>query len=340
METSFSLDITRETYLKRWQQRSENSKDLAEKALIWFDRYIKTQNLNESEMITQLKQISNQPTFYQFLDNYVQYMASNKLSPRTVITYFAFTKSYLRSKGFRIYREDVKQFIRFPKIIKESKEPVTMESIAKLYSKATKKYKAIISCAVSSGARIGELLQLKMSDIKDNKLYIRSETTKTKADRITYISKQAEHDLKKWTKGKTKNAFAFGQRYTPVQSVLEVEKGFAKLRDKCSLTKKYRLTNYHHITIHRLRAFCKTMASEVCGQDFAEGLVGHEGYLSTYYALPETMRQRNYQKLEPFLTIPTMPEETKQYNENLKKLNTFKASQINRPKPQGHFNHG
>lgn len=303
--TLLSLDIPRQVWLDRWGKRAKNSQDLAIKSLKWFDKYLQTINANEKDLIEQLKKIADKPEFYQFLNNLVQYLSSNELAPRTVRTYFMFIKSYLRSKGFRIYKEDVNQFIQLPKIIREGKAPVTMEQWALLYFKGSNKMRAVISTGLSSGVRIGELLQLRFSDIKGNKVSIRAETTKTKADRVTYISEQAKTDINKLVKNKDEDSFIFIKEYKEVNSVVDLEKQFADLRKLCGLTAKYRLTSFHHITLHRMRAFCKTMASETCGQDFAEGLIGHEGYLSTYYALPESERARKYQTLEEKVTIPT-----------------------------------
>ena len=305
-ELTFSLDVSRKVWLERWGARSINSLELAQKSLKYFDKYVKLLKVSEEDLIRQLKKVSQQPEFYQFLDNIVQFMVQNKLSPRTVRTYFMFVKSYLRSKGFRIYNEDIKQFCKLPVIIKETRIAVTMEDIAKLYNAAKPKMMAKLSFLVSSGARLGEVLQLKHSDIRGNKVTIRAENTKTKAERITYISEQAKNDLAKYVKGKGQDAYVFVRKFAPAISVQQAEAEFSLIRDKCSLTKRYRLSRYHHVTIHRLRAFCKTMASEVCGKDFAEGLVGHEGYLSTYYALPETQRYEKYKLLEPKLTIPVI----------------------------------
>lgn len=340
MTQDFTFGISREEWHKRWFARSLNSGELSIKAIKWFDKYILGLSMNEAEIIAQLTKVKEEPAFYQFLDNFIQYLLANHLSPGTIPTYFSFVKDYLRAKGFRIYNEDVKQFIHFPKHIREKREPVTMESISILYSNATPKMKAIISFALSTGMRITEILLAILSDIESTKVSVRAETTKTKVDRITYMSKQAQADLMLIINDKQPTDHIFVKQYTPQHTLIALEKEFNLLRKKCELTKQYRLTRNHHITIHRFRAFCKTMASEVCGQDFAEGLVGHEGYLSTYYALPEAQRYKNYQKLEPFLTIPTNEKQMAEYNKSIEKLNDFKAKQLSNNSTRGNFNHG
>lgn len=302
--TLLSFDIPRQIWLDRWGKRAKNSQELAIKSLKWFDKYMESIHTNEKDLIEQLKKIANQPEFYQFLNNFVQYLITNDLAPRTTRSYFYFVKAYLRSKGFRIYKEDVNQFIQLPKIIKEGKAPVTIEQWALLYASASPKMRAIISTGLSSGMRIGEMLQLKISDIKGNSILVRAENTKTQTERITYFSKQAKEDIDKLIKNKEPDAFLFVKEYKPVDSVEEIEQQFADLRKSCGLNAKYRLSSYHHITLHRMRAFCKTMASETCGQDYAEGLIGHAGYLSTYYTLPESERENKYKLLEPKVTMP------------------------------------
>src|SRR5574342_16054 len=117
MASDFTFETNRTEWLQTCYARSINSGDLAKKALLWFDKYTQELKLDEKELINKLKETSGQPEFYQFLNNFIQFLNNNKLAPRTVNTYFSFVKSYLRSKGFRIYREDVKQFVKYPKIV-------------------------------------------------------------------------------------------------------------------------------------------------------------------------------------------------------------------------------
>ena len=277
---------------------------MARKSLLYWDSFLKHRKVKEAGFIESLKEIQRDPQFYQYLNLFVQYMINQKLHPRTVRSYFSSIKGYLRSQGFRIYNEDVKQFIKLPKIYKEQKVPLEKQTIEKMLKKASPKLRLCILGLVTSGMRSSELLQLKKSDLQEPKVIIRPEITKTGAGRTTYFSKQTWSLLAPVLSRKDKNDYVFGSNYRPLKSLLELENRFGELREALHISNRYTTSRVHTITLHRLRAFCKTQASEACGKDYAEGLIGHEGYLSTYYNLTEEAKYSNYiNKLEPLLTF-------------------------------------
>lgn len=47
----------------------------------------------------------------------------------------------------------------------------------------------------------------------------------------------------------------------------------------------------------------RTVVENACGRDFAEAMIGHKFYLSTYYNLSEAQKKELYLKAEPYLTI-------------------------------------
>lgn len=299
-----SLGVNRAEYLEEWATRSKNSELGAVKALKHFDAFLESLKTSEATMLKELRGLDNTPQFYLFLNKFIKFLEGRKLHPHSISTYFMFIKHYLRANGFRIYNEDVKQYARLPKPMKEPKAAIEMDDIAKAYNASPKWIKAVISCLTSSGMRIGELLQLRVCDIEGNKVTIRAENTKTKAQRTTFLSKQALKDISKYLRNRQPTAYVFVSKWQPVNSTLQAEKEFDKVRRKVRITDKYRLSNVHFFTLHRLRAFCKTQASNLHGKDFAEMLIGHEGYLSTYYAISEKEKARTYKELEPKLTIP------------------------------------
>ena len=274
---------------------------MASKALKYWDAFLKYRKVGEKGFIEDLKKIQQDPSFYQYLNLFVQYMVEQKLHPRSVRSYFSSLKQYLRSKGFRIYNEDIKQFVKLPKVLKETRVPLDHKTIQILIDSASNDMKTIMLSLVSSGMRASELLQLTWSDLNEPNVNLRAETTKTGVQRTTYFSKQVWDLLRNGVKGKGDYVFCY--RYVPKKSLEELENKFASLRDKCKLTKRYTTSNIHTVTLHRFRAFCKTWASEKVGKDFAEGLIGHEGYLSGYYGLSDEEKYNNYKKVEPFLTF-------------------------------------
>lgn len=294
--------ITRDDFLNNIS--ALNTKEMAIKALKHWDAFLKHRKVKEAGFIESLKEIQKDPQFYQYLNLFVQYMNEQKLHPHSVRSYFSSIKGYLRSQGFRIYNEDIKQFVKLPKLLKEQKVALEKNTIQTMLKKADKELKIIILGLVTSGMRSSELLQLKKSDLQKPRIVLRPEITKTGVGRTTYFTSQMWDLIGPVLSRKRNSDYVFCSNYRPLKSLIELENKFGMLRDRLHISTRYTTSRVHTITLHRLRAFCKTQASEACGKDYAEGLIGHEGYLSTYYNLTEDAKYRNYlSKLEPLLTF-------------------------------------
>ena len=278
-----------------------NTRDLTRKALIYWDSYLSVNNLIENDYLILLKSMGQDPNFYLNLNQFVQHLINNGKHPRTIRAYFSAVKQYLRNQGLRIYNEDIKQFVKFPKILKETRIPLEHKTIQILLDNASNYMKLVILAAVSSGARVSELLQLTYKDLKEPFVNIRAETAKTGVERKTFFSKQVWIILNLLKSQTQTDDYVFCSNYEPKKSLDELENKFALLRNRSKLSKKYNNSNVNTITIHRFRAFCKTQASEICGKDYAEGLIGHEGYLGGYYGLSDEEKLKNYLKVEPKL---------------------------------------
>ena len=295
MAQTLELRYDREKFFSFWGQRSINNKDGAIKSLRWFDKYLASLGETEASIMPKLRKVKGQDEFYLFLNGFVQYMVES-LHPHSVQTYLSFIKSYFRKQGFKIYNEDIKQFVDMPRVTKEGRAALTKEMIKQLIDEASPYLRMVILWLVSSGMRTSEFLQLSKEDVKFDtdpvEVHIRAETTKTKSDRITFVSKQAVESM-------TKDIF---RPYTPKQDLLNLEQSFRLLRKRCKLDGKYRTSNVHHITLHTFRSFFRTYAG-IISQDFAEDVLGHEGYLKQYIRLPMEKKQEYYKKLEPQVTI-------------------------------------
>lgn len=286
--------LTQDKFIARWKSQSYNSGEMADKAIKKYNLFLKSQNETDESIFRKLQEIKGSEDFYLFLNSIVSYF-SESVAPRSVQAYFSFIKDYYRRNGFRIYNEDIKQFVDMPKLVKEKKVPVETEQIRTLAEKADDYMRGTILCLVSSGMRASEYLQLQKSDIKWNldpvEVHLRAEITKTKVDRITYFSPQAVDN------------FPEIKPYSEKNSLVYLEQQFQSLRKRCGLDSRYRVSKIHHITPHRLRAFFKTEASNMHGKDYAEDIIGHEGYLNTYYVINDEERRKKYKALIPRITI-------------------------------------
>ncbi len=157
--------------------------------------------------------------------------------------------------------------------------------------------KRLILCSTVSGTRVSELLQLKKSDLKKPYVYIRPEIAKLGVARTTFFSDQAWKILKKTLDQKPTHGYVFCSNYRPLKTLEGIEAEFDKIRTLSKLDNRYEISRVHHITIHRLRAFLKTLASDKVGKDYAEDLIGHEGYLSTYYNTTDSAKYKIYKEI-------------------------------------------
>jgi len=97
----------------------------------------------------------------------------------TVIT----AKEFLNDCGCKIYSEDLKRKFTLPRIPTTNQDGLTKSQISQIIRLANYKLATAVLIACSSGMRIGEISQLKLSDVdfdkKPTEVRLRAETTKT-----------------------------------------------------------------------------------------------------------------------------------------------------------------
>ncbi len=280
---------------------------------------------NEPELLMEIK--NDTVDLYQFLRDFIIYLDKAGIQPKGLRGYLSGVKGYLRHQGIRINSDDFKQFVKIPKIIRTREIPLTKEMLLRILHSSNSKLQTSILVALSSGLRIGELVQLKLSDIdfesNPTKISVRGNATKTRQTRETYITVEATNALKdylsrnfNWTErtNSLQDTYIFG----PTTSKGRKSKlpGFNVESAKLSLQKSLRTyvgnipdldvvneNGYKAIHFHAFRKFFRTIVGNACGRDYAEALMGHGFYMDTYYQLPEDKKIRMYLDAEPYLTI-------------------------------------
>ena len=265
---------------------------------------------------------------YELLRDFVGYLDKSNLKPRTIELSINAIKGYLRFVGIKIYSEDFKQVVKMPRKPKTRETPLSKEMLSCLLRNVSPKMQTIVLVAVSSGMRVGELGQLKISDIdfdsKPTIIKIRAETTKTRESRETFLTDEATKSLKEylrrhfnWLEGEPNDQLGgktiFGR--TSVNKKLKNENITTNYSSSLlqntlkyhmkkipSLNKKNE-NGIHVIHFHAFRKFFRTTVGNVCGRDFAEALMGHRFYMDTYYLLTEEKKRLMYLDAEPHLTI-------------------------------------
>ena len=221
--------------------------------------------------------------------------------------------------------------VKLPRKVRQREEPLTKEMIVRLLRILPMKFQTAVLVATASGIRLGELVQLKISDVdfdqKPTRLRIRADTTKTKEARETFLTTEATKALKDylvrffgWKEGELneeiKQKIIFGrttksrkenERKLKLDPVLVREN--ILIRSLKQYTRKIPELDQRNengrkiIHFHAFRKFFRTIVGDAVGRDFAEALMGHHFYLDTYYNLPQEKRREMYLKAEPYLTI-------------------------------------
>lgn len=275
-----------------------------------------------SEAITRIKN-GNPDDVYRLLNEFVVYLYKLGKKPATIKVTFASAKGFLRHNGIKIYNEDIKQQVKIPKISKHREEPLTKEILVRLLRIMPLKLQTVILMASASGMRIGELVQLRISDIdfesKPTTIYIRAETTKTRQARETFITTEASIALKDylagsfgWKKGEStqpmQNTVIFGRtsgkktsnqgEFKSVASAKSVlSESLRRYVSRIPELNKFNENGRKMIHFHGFRKYFRTVAGDATNRDFAEAIMGHGFYMDTYYNQSKEKEERCISRL-------------------------------------------
>lgn len=280
-------------------------------------------HLDVDELILQLK---NKELFpIEVLDTYYTFMSKKNLKNRSIITNISVTKDFLNFHGMHIYTEDMKQKFRLPKPEVYYEEGLTRDLIVRLLHNAHPRLQILILLSCSSGGRLGELIQLRLSDIDfstiPTTLKLRRETTKTRETRFVHITSEATNALKDylrkkftWVEGHKGNYFLFLNNNADLASQTEYDKKvlsskvsmIASLRKTVSSVPELSMKNESGLNVihfHAFRKWFKTQVTNAQQSDFAEALLGHKSLKLVYYKQSHEERREMYKQIEPFLTL-------------------------------------
>jgi integrase len=205
--------------------------------------------------------------------------------------------------------------------------------LLRLLHNAPAKLQTAILVATSSGMRVGELVQIKISDVdfnsKPTRIRIRAEITKTREARETYLTNEAIISLKDylkryfgWEDGQSNESIRdraiFGRTSQIVKSFTRktgrkshpyltsvncLDQTLKRALRKIPELDRKNENSRSLIHFHSFRKFFRTTVSNAVGRDYAEALMGHGFYLDTYYTLAEDKKREMYLQAEPYLTI-------------------------------------
>lgn len=219
-------------------------------------------------------------------------------------------------------------------------KPMDAEKVREIIQHLDLKGKALVLSLISSGMRIGETLQITEDDIDLNskpvKVTIRREYTKTKRQRVTFISGEAAACLKQWLKVRDSYLQSAARRnnglignghskskQTDTNRIFPFSDNIAGQMLKNALVKsenysKDRTTGRTQIHPHMFRKFFISQMSLIVSKEIPEMLSGHSGYLTdNYRRFTNEQLASEYLKAEHVLTIE-IPADVREIQSELK----------------------
>lgn len=324
-----------ETYRLKIQKKSQSSRDQFENALKKYQAFCKQDpekriaDLKASPESASLDEIQN---YYNFLTNH----------PRTNKIYTQQLAKFFRYMGIKVSNELIKEEVDFVKIPQEELHPVTIDEIKTILDACLYRKKALFLTQLSSGIRIGELVQLRkkhLTFIPEAQIYqIKIPTTiaKFQKARTTFCSKEATKALQMNLRNKNDEDLVFGtcdDSYTAKHVEIDY---LRTIKKRVGLDKKYESNGHGEIGTHSFRAFFITQLSRH-DRDLAYLLAGQKGYLLQYDRLSDQDKLELYKKYESDLLIYDDSKKEKKIEE-LKLMNSKyeellqKSEELNRQK--------
>jgi len=301
---------TRESYFEGIQVKSKSFIKSSKISINSIDSFLNQRyETNLEDLIAEMLDVDDEKridTICDICQSWVNWLSQKGKSPKTVSDYFVFLKLYLHFRKIKITPQDVKESIHFPAKIKEEKYPLTNSQILEILDTAQYSKKGLYLALLSSGMRIGELVQITKKDIVTDlqRLMIRipARITKTKQGRTTFISKEAAKFISRKLREIGDDDLVWGKNSDKDSSMHAEEKTFREYLKKIGFHEKYD-SGRLKISPHSFRAFFFTKAARRHDENYAHMMTGHGGYLMQYDRLTDEEKLDMYLELEPDLLI-------------------------------------
>jgi len=260
------------------------------------------------------------------IQEWINWSLEKKNKPASIKVKLCYIISKLAEEGLELSKTDKKK-LYIPKSEKPILHALSVEELKMIIGVAPSLKKAMYLCQSSSAMRIGELLQLKKSDLDKGKsriqVNIRAGITKTKQARITFFSKEAEKYLKPYL-NIDEDDLIFTNNPNSWHAEISECTCFKRYCNKVNLTKCYPGTRNRLISTHSLRSFAITRLNKVDEFGFGHSLAGHEYYMKQYDRYNEEELLELYIKAEPELWIYQSKPESKDMVALQKQINDLR----------------
>src|SRR5215212_623416 len=154
------------------------------------------------DVITNIEQDSEDP--YDILSQYVAYLqAGYNISTVTLKNRIITAKNFLEYNDVDISPRKFKLKVKMPKIVRQNKEALSKEEIADILNACSDiKLKTYVMFMAATGMRATEALSVRIKDLdlkaSPAKVFVRGEYTKTRTDRIVFLTEEITKQLDSW----------------------------------------------------------------------------------------------------------------------------------------------
>jgi len=240
------------------------------------------------------------------LQKWINWNLKRNQKPSTIKLKLHFISSKLNEEGVNFTKEHKKK-LSIPKNEKPKLHALSRDELQKIIGVAKPLKKAMYLCQTSSGMRIGEILQLRKSDLDFSKeriqVNIRASITKLKQARLTFLSKEAEKYLKPFLENLEDNDLIFTDNKNINNAVINESIALKRYCEKVGLDQTYPGTHDSIITTHSMRSFAISKLNKVDEFGFGHALSGHGYYMKQYDRFTDEELLKLYIKAEPQLWI-------------------------------------
>jgi len=290
---------------------TQRNKQYAVDNFSWFVKEVydekSIEDVIEELQILKKTQKNFEETVYDVLQEWINWNEKRGVGNYTIRVTFSNLRKFLFHFGIKTSEQDIKEYLRFGKIPKEERHPLSQEEYRTIIDAFAKNpYEQTLFLTLgSSGMRIGEALSLRKKDLdlsgKRIKVHIPA-NTKTRQARTTYISKEAEQKLRQIIAKKEQDDYVFGKTNTK-PFVSNYRRALDRIIKRVGFDAKYDTNGIHKITSHSFRAYFFTKAARKHGENYAHRMIGHGGYLMQYDRMTEDEKLKMYLELEPKLLV-------------------------------------
>jgi integrase len=303
--------------------------------LNYFKTFIKSKfgSSNVDVVIKEVKKGNQDP--YDLLSDYSLHLQNCGISALTLKQRIITVKNFFEYHDVDISPRKFKFKVKLPRTVRKNKEALSKEDISDILNACSDiRLKTYVMFLAAGGFRAVEGLSIRIKDLdlesKPAKAFVRGEFTKTKTDRIVFLTDEVTQQLKSWldykyrtrrvcykdertgktiTENRTPERketdllFAiYQQRPDPNQLYDDFGRSFAKTIDRMGKgTREDGNERRREITLHSFRRFVKTTISDLGYADYSEYFIGHSG--STYWRKKDSEKAEIFRKIEPYLTF-------------------------------------